>query len=306
MIPENFSLYVDKAMVNSELNLMRPVVEKELLHYEIFNALDDAGLLKNLIFQGGTSLRLCRGSERFSEDLDFAGGVDFSSESMDSIKECVTKHIGDRFGLKVTVKLPKPINDDALVKVCKWMISVETNPGSPDIPRQKIKIDIANIPAYSKEPLPLRLNYSVLEGMRLPIVMNETIDEIMADKLVAFPTSIYKVVDGSLIPTPEKIRHRDIWDIAWLIGRGAKLNLDFVNRKIQDYGLSQYDLLLDEAIKNIQNIATGPAFKQQMQRFITKTNHEKIFSISGYDSFLANEVTSPLLAIQKSLTTSRI
>ena len=83
MKQEDFKLYVEKAMADSEMSAMRPVVEKELLHYEIFNALDQDGLLKNLVFQGGTSLRLCRGSERFSEDLDFVGGKDFSSASME-------------------------------------------------------------------------------------------------------------------------------------------------------------------------------------------------------------------------------
>ncbi|HET6629122.1 MAG TPA: nucleotidyl transferase AbiEii/AbiGii toxin family protein, partial [Woeseiaceae bacterium] len=46
----------------------RPVVEKELLHYDILFALDTEGLLDPLTFQGGTSLRLCYGAQRFSED----------------------------------------------------------------------------------------------------------------------------------------------------------------------------------------------------------------------------------------------
>ena len=53
---------------------MRPVIEKEILHYDILFCLDQAGLLKDLVFQGGTCLRLCYGANRFSEDLDFAGG----------------------------------------------------------------------------------------------------------------------------------------------------------------------------------------------------------------------------------------
>jgi hypothetical protein len=278
---------------------MRPVVEKELLHYEIFNALDGGGLLKNLVFQGGTSLRLCRGSERFSEDLDFVGGTEFTSESMEKIKDCIVKHIGERFGLKVTVKEPKPVKDDAPVNVNKWMISIETNPGSPDIPRQKIKIDIANIPAYTREPIPLRLNYSVLEGMRSPIVMTETVDEVLADKLVALPTSIAKLVDGALIPTPAKIRHRDIWDIAWLVGQGASLKLDLIHRKIVDYGIQHYDVLLENAIVNIHGISTGPAFKEQMQRFITRSAHERAFTTLGYDTFLANEVSKLFVVIKQ-------
>ncbi len=38
---------------------MRPVIEKELLHYDILYALDEARVLDNLVFQGGTSQRLC-------------------------------------------------------------------------------------------------------------------------------------------------------------------------------------------------------------------------------------------------------
>lgn len=306
MKQEDFKLYVEQAMAGSEMAAMRPVVEKELLHYEVFNALDEEGLLKNLVFQGGTSLRLCRGSERFSEDLDFAGGVDFGFESMEKVKDCIVRHVGERFGLKVDVKEPKPIKEDALVKVNKWMVSIETNPGSPDILRQKIKIDIANIPAYTREPVPLRLNYSVLEGMRSPIVMTETIDEVLADKLVALPTSIAKFVQGVLMPTPAKIRHRDIWDIAWLVGQGAKLSLDLIHKKIADYGIGRYDMLLENAINSMQDIATGSAFKEQMKRFITKSAHERAFGTSGYDAYLAGEVKKLLKTIKTSLASSKL
>lgn len=82
MRQEDFKLYVYKAMTEADMATLRSVVEKELLHYEIFNPLDKEDLLKNLVFQGGTSLRLCRGKVRFREDLDFAGGKDFPAKSM--------------------------------------------------------------------------------------------------------------------------------------------------------------------------------------------------------------------------------
>lgn len=55
---------------------MLSVIERELLHYEIPQALEAKGLLEMLVFQGGTCLRLCHGADRYSEDLDFAGGPD--------------------------------------------------------------------------------------------------------------------------------------------------------------------------------------------------------------------------------------
>lgn len=142
------------AMAGQGLDAMRPVVEKELLHYEIFNALDSEGLLKNLVFQKGTSLRLCRGSDRFSEDLDFAGGKTFTSDNVRKIKDCVTQRVGDRFGLDVTVLEPREAKQGQYVQVDKWTVSVETHPGRPDLLRQKIKLETANIPAYTREVVP--------------------------------------------------------------------------------------------------------------------------------------------------------
>jgi predicted nucleotidyltransferase component of viral defense system len=287
MKKEDFKQYVEMALKNTDLATMRPVVEKELMHYEIFNALDEEGLLKNLVFQGGTSLRLCRGSDRFSEDLDFAGGKDFSSASMEKIKDCIAKRIGARFGLKVTVK---PAKEGALVNVAKWMVSIETSPGQPDVPRQRIKVEIANIPAYTREAVPLRMNYSVLEGMNRVIVVTETIDEILADKIVALPTSIAKLEGESLIPTPTKIRHRDIWDLAWLVEQGARVDPLMVKAKIDDYGIQNYTQLLNHAIQAVPGIASGAAFKAQMQRFIRKSSHDNAFGKPGFDAYLANTV----------------
>lgn len=101
--PSAFNALVDMAMRRPSLDHLRPVVEKEVLHYDIFQALDKGGFLKSLVFQGGTSLRLCRGANRFSEDLDFAGGTDFSMHSMKDMKACIEDHISGRYGLKVIV-----------------------------------------------------------------------------------------------------------------------------------------------------------------------------------------------------------
>lgn len=45
---------------------------RELLQYCILNSLSKSGFFDNAAFRGGTSLRLFRGLDRFSEDLDFS------------------------------------------------------------------------------------------------------------------------------------------------------------------------------------------------------------------------------------------
>ena len=289
-MPENFGELVDVAMLQPGRFAMRPVVEKEILHYDIFYALDSAGLLKDLVFQGGTSLRLCRGSNRFSEDIGFAGGRDFTSQTMAAIKACIEKHIGQRYGLLVEVKKPKEMATSAdyeNVRVDIWQVSIETAPRRQDIPRQRVKVEIANIPAYTRELVPLRHNYDFRSGLGPMLVNTESLEEILADKIVAFAASV-KIV-----------RYRDIWDIAWLRQRGAQLRPDLVLKKTADYHIANYDQLLKDAIDRLPGFIDGKPFVDQMTRFIdadtlARTLHEPQFA--AYLKTTVGEVLAAMAA----------
>lgn len=291
---QDFNAMVELAMRDDQLSAMRPVVEKELLHHEIFQALDDAGLLKHLVFQGGTSLRLCRGSDRFSEDLDFAGGRDFTADKMQGIEECIEKHIGLRFGLNVTVKEPKePKGREAGrsgIALDRWWISIETAPENAAMPRQKIKLEIANIPAYQVELVPLRQNYEFLGGMKEILVNVESVSEILADKIVAFPTSLVDNQGAPLPPTAAKIRYRDLWDIAWLLKKRAELDPRMVASKIRDYGIPNFPELLDRAIEMIPAVVKSAAFQDQMRRFIDAGTVKRTLGDERYLDYLASTV----------------
>lgn len=69
---------------------LTPVIEKEIVHYEIIRSLGRNGLLQDITFQGGTSLRLCYGSQRYSEDLDFVAGDKFDSLPLDDFSRTKT------------------------------------------------------------------------------------------------------------------------------------------------------------------------------------------------------------------------
>ncbi|OEZ97420.1 nucleotidyl transferase AbiEii/AbiGii toxin family protein [Duganella phyllosphaerae] len=306
MNPEkkNFNELVDLAMASPGLSAMRPVVEKELLHHEIFQALDADGLLKGLIFQGGTSLRLCRGSDRFSEDIDFAGGTSFSAASMEPIKDCVEQRIGERFGLDVSVhhKPAKAGVDNARnVHVDKWWISIETAPELPMMPRQKIKLEIANVPAHTRELVPLRANYDVLSGMPLVLVNTESLYEIMADKVLAFPTSLFDAKGNPGKLDSGKIRHRDIWDLAWMAGRGVKLAPELVSAKLHDYSVKDYPDLLGAAIERLPEIVASREFKDQMTRFIDASTVARTLAVDGYTNYLATSVGGLFSEMQQAL-----
>ena len=287
-MPENFRELVDVAMAQPGRSAMRPVVEKELLHYDIFYALDAAGLLRDLVFQGGTSLRLCHGSNRFSEDLDFAGGRDFTSQKMEAIKACIEKHIGDRYGLLVEVKEPKEMAatpDYENVRVDKWQVSVQTAPEQRDMPRQRIKLEIANIPAYTREAVPLLQNYEFLSAYGTLLVNAESLDEILADKVVAFAAST------------RNIRYRDIWDIAWLQQRRASLDPGMVMRKVDDYHIEHYPKLLRDAIDTLPFHIESKAFVDQMSRFIDADTLERTLRRPEFADYLKRTVGTVLASM---------
>lgn len=161
----DFNTMIELAMTTPDCAHMRPVIEKELLYYDILFSLDKEGLLDQLTFQGGTSLRLCHGSPRFSEALDFAGGPEFAGRQLRAIKSCIEHYIGRRYGLAVSVKEPAELQEEADyagLTVDKWQVAVVTAPRRRDLPKQRIKIEVANIPAYSREPRPLLINYDFL------------------------------------------------------------------------------------------------------------------------------------------------
>jgi hypothetical protein len=220
---------------------------------------------------------------------------------MEKIKACIETRIGSRFGLKVVVKEPRSEKRRGLVAVDKWWIAIETTPGNPAMPKQKIKLEIANIPAYTRELVPLRINYQALEGRPQVLVIAESLDEVLADKIVALPTSISAFANGKQALTPTKIRHRDIWDIAWLVGKGATLNAVFVNNKILDYGIENYGALVDFAMKTVPEVAASEVFKTQMKRFIKDSSYKQAFGRDGFEGYLASTVNQLFQEIRQHL-----
>jgi len=293
MASESFDTLVERAMQTGGRAHMRSVIEKELLHYDILFALDQAGLLERLTFQGGTALRLCYGAQRFSEDLDFVVDGELPEASLQDIGTTVVDHIGRRYGLTVRIKEPRePTQEtpDRHVPVRKWRIAIVTAPQRRDLPQQKIKLEIARVPAYTREPRSLQSNYDFLpDGYRDLIVLVESLDEILADKLVSLPANT------------SYVRHRDIWDMHWLRQRGARPDAALVARKIRDYGVEDYGELTTRLIERLPDIVHGRDFRDQMSRFIPLDVQERSLLKDRFLELLERETTEVLREVWRSI-----
>jgi predicted nucleotidyltransferase component of viral defense system len=292
-----FSEIVDHAMRNPDLAGMRPVIEKEILHYDIMFALEKEGLFENLVFQGGTALRLCHGAPRFSEDLDFVGGRGFAAAQLREIRLCIEGYIGKRYGLEVQVKEPREMREEPAylgLSVDRWQVAVVTSAGRPNLPKQKIKLEVANVPSYRPELRSPVKNYDWLPaGYEDVLIPTESLDEILADKVV------------SLVACDSHPRYRDIWDIRWLRQRSAALDVDLVRLKLEDYRSEDYPAKLDRWIGTVASVAEGKTFSDEMSRFIPLDVLARTFRKPGFTGFLGRDVREVLSMTRDALDPDR-
>ena len=275
-----FDELVDEALNNQqELAPLRIVVEKELLHHDILRVLSGAGLLTQLTFIGGTCLRACYGSNRLSEDLDFTGGSDFSRDQLAAMSNILIESLKAKYGLEINVTDPVREEDN----VDTWKLKVQTRPGRKDIPAQRINIDVCAIPSYQPRPMALLNPYGVEMGTSGLILQAQSREEIFADKLVAFALR------------PNRLKNRDLWDIAWLHQQQIKPALGLIKNKLNDHH-AQTDAYLNAFAERSASLNKDPEiakeFRKEMARFLPNETVKETVNSEKFWEYLSNLLES--------------
>jgi predicted nucleotidyltransferase component of viral defense system len=251
------------------------VVEKELLHHDILREMSEAGLLTGLTFIGGTCLRACYGSARLSEDLDFTGGSHFKKSDLAELARVLTERLQTRYGLPVNVSEPVKVGG----KVSTWKLTIETRPGQKHLPAQRIHLDICAIPSHDPRPMMLRNLYGIDLGTSGLILQAQSREEILADKVIA------------LAFRENRIKNRDLWDIAWLTRQGIELPTHLIPLKIRDHQHEDAELvtLLTERTAALR---TQPMmredFMKEMRRFLPAATFRDTIEKEAYWSYLTD------------------
>ena len=274
-----FDQLVNEALrARADLSSLRPVVEKELLHHDILREMSEAGLLAGLTFIGGTCLRACYGSSRLSEDLDFTGGSDFRRGDLAELATVLTDRLKSRYGLPVRVSEPVKTGGN----VSTWKLVIETRPGRKHLPAQRINVDICAIPSHDPRPMMLRNLYGVDLGTSGLILQAQSREEILADKVVA------------LALRENRIKNRDLWDIAWLIQQGVELPLQLIPLKIRDHKREKAGFIaaLEARLAGLREQPVMRAdFLNEMQRFLPAAAVRDTIEKELYWSYLTQVVT---------------
>jgi len=205
--------------------------------------------------------------------FDFTGGANFSKETLSELGKILSKQLEEKYGLKVTVSEPQKDTGN----VDTWKTKIETRPELKNFPAQRINIDICAIPSYEKRPMMLLNPYGVDMGTSGLIIQTQSQEEIYTDKLLAFALR------------PNRIKHRDLWDIIWLHQKGLKPNLKLIKNKIKDHHVSKDDFLkrFSDRIATLENEKKlEDDFKQEMNRFLPAKDVIKTLEQENFWDFL--------------------
>jgi predicted nucleotidyltransferase component of viral defense system len=239
---------------------------KETIHLHLLSALSDAGVLRHVVFQGGTALHLCYGGERYSEDLDFVCGkagtyianVAFEQFVQDAL-EATKKSLHRDFGIDPgEIALKQPANPMGIkadhVSVAAWQIIVPVGTTSRS-PKSRIKIEFANVPSHDRTPAVARAMPGLTQVQDI-ILTVESANEILADKAVA-------------LTAREALKYRDVWDVWFLVSRlGADTDPEIVARKFSDYGTADVLAKAERRREELAQATTEKPFLDEMRRFL--------------------------------------
>ncbi len=263
---------------NPDYAAITPVIEKEILHHDIMDVLIKQGVMQRLTFIGGTSLRMCYNSSRLSEDLDFNSGHDFKPSEFEGLESEIQTYIQNKYETEVWVNKPSAEQQGDTVS---WKISIVKEPNRPDLPRQKMHIDVCAIPSFDIAKRPLINHYDIVvptEGILVPV---QSLQETLADKLIA------------LAYRARRIKPRDIWDIVWIKQRGIDLSKILIEKKLnarhkqtddfrQALSTALTKLMSEEEVHN--------DFNMEMSRFIPKQIKERTLDNPEYWAYVQGEV----------------
>ena len=239
-----FAELVELAMSRTRLDRMRPMIQKELLNYDIPYSLD-SGTIGSAGISGRHSAAAMSWCPGYSEALDFVGG--FNRQQLESLKHCVKHYIGPRYDLHVSESSDLECdreNDELKSKNGKFRQRLTR--GSVIFPDNASRLKSQTWMSVRERPGAVGLHCDFLpEGHGDPLVLEKTLDEVVADKLV------------SLANTTGCVRCRDVWDLHSLKRKGIETQAEWVLQKICDCWIGDYQQKPDWMLKRLPGIIEG-------------------------------------------------
>ncbi len=243
-----------------EEQLPRRVILKEALQVYSLATIYGQPASNRITFQGGTCLRLVYGGPRYSEDVDFV--TTLSDAELAVLFEPVSREVsrlGPLFDGEITTRVQKTTSE-----IVRWRVYYQA---AREQDSTSVSLEFAPYPAYTDHVGVLRPPL-VLPALSLVVVRAETLEEILADKVVAFAGRHY-------------VKGRDVFDLWWLKNRGIVVDRELVRKKLADYKVQPQKLRAHLAALHPDRI------RQELENFLPFRYRVQLFQPDALEAMIA-------------------
>lgn len=215
-------------------------VIREYLQTKLIDLIYTQVLSKKLSFVGGTALRLLRGIDRFSEDLDFDNLGLSERQIAGLVMEAAERFKRENIELELTsqeketrtyfqLKFPRLLYD----------LKISTN----EREKLMIKIDYSNLWKEQQPETIFMHRYGMVQS-----VVTNPINQLLVQKLAAY----------ALRKTTQP---RDAYDVVWLYAQGARLDRTFMAK-------NNIEGLVNRAGEKLKREGISSNFRQRLKPFL--------------------------------------
>jgi len=253
---EFFKQYISSAAkTEDKINKLR-----EALQLLVLKILQDKGYFANMVFVGGTALRILYDMRRFSEDLDFSvinkKNYDFSKIISEIKREFKLSGIE----IETKTKAAKTVQG-SMLRFPNLLYAL----GLSGLRGQKLSVKIE---VDSNPPPGWRIEDTIVNKIYILNITHFDIPSLYATKIHA--CFFRKYTKG-----------RDFYDLMWYLGKRTKPNYLLLNNAIKQTHAKAYDLneanIKDFLLEKIANI-NFDAIKKDVERFLEDKNEIKLLT----------------------------
>jgi predicted nucleotidyltransferase component of viral defense system len=213
---------------------------EEHIQYYFLNFIYNSKYGKNLIFIGGSALRICYGLNRLSEDIDMDiepnTVIDKQRLAEDIVKYFKQTYLFDNLEYTISGKDEKIYFKLPILKE----LNISDNSESDKL---YVKLEISDIisKSYKITLTPIsKLSFNF-------IIKNYDLETLMASKINAIFKSKY--IKGN--DKNYNFKGRDYFDLLWYLQKGVKPNMDFIRDTLNIDNLKELYQKLYDLIENL-------------------------------------------------------
>jgi len=215
---------------------------REFLQTKILSLIYRENVSKNLFFVGGTALRILRGLDRFSEDLDF-DAVGINPNQIQKLAETVTQGLKrENIAVELYQNATKKKNFYEL-HFPNLLAQLQLSSNSEE--KLMIKLDIESTWRGQKRETVFVNRYGLLAT-----IVTKSQEQVVVEKLAAYLGR-------------QETQPRDLYDLVWLFSRGIKPDLNFAKKNHL-----KGNLLAEAQKKYIRERGDLAKYKAKLQPFL--------------------------------------